>query len=82
MSSWYIFCSSMVNKCCSLLILIDMCINVGAYIDYIRSAVGHICAMWQAYLLEAYASNIKCMHTSAFVTLLIALSSYEVYTVT
>ena len=36
----------------------------GLYVDYSIIAVEHINAMWQAYLLMAYASNVKCMYTS------------------
>ena len=35
------------------------------YVEYSSSAVGHIYAMWQAYLSGAYVSNAKCMFTSA-----------------
>ena len=35
------------------------------YVDCSRSAVGHTCAIWQAYLLGAYSSNVKCMYTGA-----------------
>ena len=37
----------------------------GLYVDYNRSAVGHIYAMCQAYLFRAYASNVKVMYTTA-----------------
>ena len=34
------------------------------YIDHSSSAVKHTCALWQAYLVRAYASNMKCMYTN------------------
>ena len=31
------------------------------YLDYTIKAEGHICAMWEAYLLRAFANNMKYM---------------------
>ena len=51
--------------------------------DYIRGAVGHICAIWRHICSGAYASNVKCTYILVFlITLLIAVSSYEVYIMT
>ena len=36
--------------------------------------------MWQAYLLGLYVGDMKCVYTSASLTLLIDVSSYDVYT--
>ena len=48
----------------------------GIYIKYSRNAVGHSCAMSQAYLVRGILCNV-CIAV-LLVTLLIALSSYEV----
>ena len=49
---WYIFCSSLVKQCCRL-VLFDLCVQYcGIYVDYSRSTVGHIFAMWQTYLFR------------------------------
>ena len=48
---WHIFCKSMVNECSSLFVM-DVCSNAGLYVDYRRSAVGHKCAVWQAFLFR------------------------------
>ena len=62
---WHIFCSSVVNKCCSLLIFVLICTVIwGLYVDYSRSAVGHMCDVVSIFSW-AYASNIECMYTSA-----------------
>ena len=37
----------------------------GLYVDYSRSAMGYISAMWQKYLFRAHASNVKCIDRSA-----------------
>ena len=43
-----------------------MCaVMLSLYVDYSRSAVAHICAIWQAYLLGAYDSYVKYMYTTA-----------------
>ena len=42
--------SSMVSKV--VFFLFDICGNVGQYVDHISSAVGHINAVWQAYLFR------------------------------
>ena len=34
------------------------------YVDYSNNAVIHTCMKWQAYLLGAYATIVKCMCTS------------------
>ena len=50
------------------------------YVDYGKIAVGHIFAMWQAYLFMDYISAmLNVCIPMLLVTLLIALSSYEVY---
>ena len=44
---------------------IDLCCMWGLYLDFSRSAVGHLCTMWQAYFSGAFASDVKCMYSSA-----------------
>ena len=44
---------SIVNKvavCC--LVLMYVCSNVGLHVDYIISAVGYTCVMWEDYLFR------------------------------
>ena len=42
-----------------------MCAEVwGLFVDYSRSTVGNIYAIWQAYSLEACAHNVECTHAS------------------
>ena len=38
---------------------------MGLHVEYITSALGPICVMWQAYLFREYANNVKCMYNSA-----------------
>ena len=54
----------------------------GLYVDYNRSVVGHICAMWLVYLSRAYAFNVKFMYTSVPGHIFDALNAYEVYILT
>ena len=77
---WHILCNGMVNKCCSFLFLTDVCSDVGLYADYRQSAVGHISALSQSYLFGGHLSAMwnVCIQV-LLITLLIALSSYEVY---
>ena len=57
---WCIFCSSMVNKCCIFVDFWSMCIVMwGLYVDYSRSAVGHICAMWWTYLFRGLCQQCE-----------------------
>ena len=37
----------------------------GLHVDYITSAAGHTCLVWQVHMVRAYANNVKCIHTSA-----------------
>ena len=41
--------------------------NVGSVLDNFSSAMGHICVMWDACLLRAYASSVSEMYTSYMV---------------
>ena len=81
---WHIYGNSMVNESFSILfVLLINAAMCSPYIDFSSSAVGitymhcgrHICS-------GAYASNVKCMYTGAVVILLIAVGSYEAYTLT
>ena len=59
----HIFCGNMVNKCCSLLILMYACSNIGLYVDYIYVKCDrHICS-------ATYASHMENMYTVLLVTL-------------
>ena len=42
----------------------DLCWNVGLYGDSVEGQWDTVHAMWQAYLLRAYASNKEYMHAS------------------
>ena len=37
----------------------------GLHVDYIVSAVGHTCTMWQHMCSGAYANNVECVYTNA-----------------
>ena len=54
----------------------------GLYVDYKRSAVGYTCAMWKAYFSGAYANIRKLCILVLLVTLLVAVSLYEVHVLT
>ena len=53
-----IFCSSMINTCYSVSIFDSCTVLWGVYVDYSMSAVGHIYAVWQAYLFRGICQ--KC----------------------
>ena len=37
----------------------------GPHVDYITSAVGHMCLMWQADMFRGICQCCKCMYNSA-----------------
>ena len=48
------------------------------YVECSRIVMGHIYAMLQEYLLGAYASNVKCMHSNGHGHIVHCIELYEV----
>ena len=60
---WHIDSSNVESTCCRLLFCGLVCTVMSSlYVDHKSNAVGHICAMLQAYISEASASDEKCMY--------------------
>ena len=73
---WYIYGYNMVSK---VAVFLPLCaVMWDLHVDYIISAVGYTCVMWQTYLSEAYINNMKFIPVLV-VTFFIAVSSCEVY---
>ena len=58
------FCSSTVKRMQFIFYGSMQKCGVYTYVEYSRSAVGHICAMWQVNFSGEYASNVECMYTN------------------
>ena len=57
---WHIFCSGLVNKCCSLLIAWWFVQYYGVYVGYIRSTVEHRHVMLQGHMQVIWMSVYQC----------------------
>ena len=53
----------------------------GLYVEYSRSAVGNLCAMWQTFYSGGYANTVNEIAIILF-TLWTAVTSCEVYILT
>ena len=63
---WDIFSSRIVNKCCILLIFMDMCYTVGSiYRLHEKYSGTYMCNVAGRFVCGAYANNVNCMYTSA-----------------
>ena len=76
---WHIYDYSMEIK---LYFFAYMCSNVGLYVYCFINSVKYTCLMWQAYLFRAYLKNMNLSILVLVVTMLIAVSLYEVYILT
>ena len=63
---WHIFCISMVNKCYSSLILMDVCKNIGSLCRLQwKCSETYTCNVSCIFVGWAYISNLKHMYTTA-----------------
>ena len=46
------------------------------YVNNRGSVVVHKYTMWQAYFSEAYANNVKCIHTQSCISAFINISTH------